>query len=448
MNYFDLLGLSREPFSSSPDPAFFYESANHVQCLHRLEIAIRLRRGLNVCLGEIGTGKTTLCRTLIQHLDRDKNIVTRLILDPYFTTGLEFLNTLHASFLGRAPSEGTSQWEVTEAIKKYLFHEGLEKNKTVALIVDEGQKLCLDCLEVLRELLNYETNDAKLLQVVIFAQNEFEATLAQRPNFRDRVNEFCRLGPLGFRETKALIRHRLQLAGTTRELFTRPAYKAMYRASQGHPRKIMHLGHKVLMSLIMNNSSRASRGVVVACAKAQGYIPRKTSRLAWLLGLLALTLAVGAPIALLDKEKNNQEPIHALSRQTWPVQRAEETPATPESAAENEASQPAPLSIPGPEAESDISGHVETADIFFAQIGSFQVESNARALASEFKSKAYPAEVKKILRGDQLWFLVTVQAFAEKSHAVAWTASFKEREQRDALVVELSEDGYRVVSHQ
>ena len=98
MEYFKLLQLDREPFSNSPDPGFFYESAQHKDCIQKLEIALRLRRGLNVVTGEVGTGKTTLCRQLIRRFDQDLDCETHLVLDPSFKTPLEFLVTVAGMF--------------------------------------------------------------------------------------------------------------------------------------------------------------------------------------------------------------------------------------------------------------------------------------------------------------------------------------------------------------
>ena len=93
MDYFKILNMTKEPFSNSPDPAFFFQSQQHVQILQKLELAIRLRRGLNVVVGHVGTGKTTLCRQLIRRFDGDPKVETHLILDSHMNTPLEFLTT-------------------------------------------------------------------------------------------------------------------------------------------------------------------------------------------------------------------------------------------------------------------------------------------------------------------------------------------------------------------
>ena len=151
MEYFSLLHLNREPFSNSPDPEFFFDSRQHTACLQNLELAIRLRQGLNVVLGEVGTGKTTLCRQLIRRLDDGgEKIALFLILDPEFNTPREFLAHLTALFAIPAMADDATEREIKEALKDYLFAQGVSEERIIVLIIDEGQKLPGFCLETLR----------------------------------------------------------------------------------------------------------------------------------------------------------------------------------------------------------------------------------------------------------------------------------------------------------
>ena len=240
MDYFEILNLNREPFSNSPEPEFFYQSPQHLGCLQKLELAIRLHRGLNVVMGNVGTGKTTLCRELLIRFaqsEEDRNEVEiHLLLDPAIGTPREFLATVATAFGISGAAAAESEWQLKEGIKQHLFRMGVDEKKTVVLIVDEGQKLPDFGLEILREFLNYETNECKLLQIVIFAQNEFEETLRQHPNFADRVNQFISLKPLNFRETRQMIAFRIaQASGAERppRLFTWPG---LLGRLQGHGR--------------------------------------------------------------------------------------------------------------------------------------------------------------------------------------------------------------------
>jgi len=294
MDYFELLNLRKEPFSNSPDPDFFYPSPEHIRCLQKLELAVRLRRGLNVVVGKIGTGKTTLCRHLIREFSADESLETHLILDPDFHTPTELLASLAEFFnLPIHLQAEDSKWQIKESIKNYLFEKGVEEEKTVILIIDEGQKIPSSCLEILRELLNYETNEHKLLQIIIFAQEEFRQTLAEHPSFSDRINFYHVLAPLSFRETRNLLQFRLNQAKDGYKepnFFTPLGMLALYRATEGYPRRIIHLSHRVLLTLIIQNRTRAGWSLVRWCSKMSH--PREPLQTRWGLAPPVLVLLV------------------------------------------------------------------------------------------------------------------------------------------------------------
>jgi len=270
MDYFQLLRLNKEPFSNSPDPAFFYPSKQHESCLQKLEIAIRLKRGLNVIIGDVGTGKTTLCRHIVRKFADDTDVQMHLVLDPGFKNAHEFLSEIARLFGLIKEEDHLDEWTIKERIKKYLYAEGVDHQKTIAIIIDEGQKIPYFCLELLREFLNYETNEHKLLQIVIFAQQEFKSILTEHANFSDRVNICHELEPLGFYDTVRKIQFRLNKASegrATPNIFTWPAFWAVYVATRGYPRKILHLCHLVLLGLIIQNKTRANYFLVRACIK-------------------------------------------------------------------------------------------------------------------------------------------------------------------------------------
>lgn len=250
MSYYQALGLVREPFSNSPDPDLLYRSPSHLECLQHMEIAVRLRRGLNVVLGEVGTGKTTLGRELARLLATDPDIEVHFIDDPYHASPVEFLAALTRLFgLDPAPFGGDAG-ALREAVKEALSARGQDGKHLVALIVDEGQKITPACLELLRELLNFETNTHKLLQIVIFAQNEFEDVLAGRPNLEDRVNFRYHLLPLNRKQTRRMVETRLALCaaeGQAPALFTAAALRRIHRLTGGYPRKIVRLCHLAML---------------------------------------------------------------------------------------------------------------------------------------------------------------------------------------------------------
>ncbi len=253
MSYFKVLELEKEPFSTSPDPEFLYHSTSHETALKRLEIAIRLRRGLCLMLGDVGTGKTTLSRTLLQAFENDQDYIFHMILDPSFKTEFQFLYTLVKMF-GITP-EFKSTLDLKEAIEKYLYQKGVEEDKTVVLLVDEAQKITPESLEVLRTLLNYETNEYKLLQLVIMAQTEFLARVKKINNFMDRIALKYTINPLDEAETRQMINFRLKQAGyrKSNSLFDNEAIKLIYEYSQGYPRKISMICHDAIEALVMND---------------------------------------------------------------------------------------------------------------------------------------------------------------------------------------------------
>jgi general secretion pathway protein A len=271
MNYYELLGLEREPFSSSPDPAFFYLSDDYRECLQRLEISIRLRRGLNIILGEVGTGKTTLSRVLYRMFEREgRDFIFHFVLDPSFPTDFQFFNSLVTLF-GITPS-GRSTFDYKEAIQNYLFQKAVEDGRIIVLLIDEGQKLSVPHLEILRNLLNFETNEYKLLQLLIFAQMEFSDRVKGVENFLDRVNMKYVFRPLNETNTRKMIEFRLRIAGLNsgRSPFTDDAYMAIYMETLGYPRKIINLCHHALLTMLIKERESIDGELIRITAKAKG----------------------------------------------------------------------------------------------------------------------------------------------------------------------------------
>ncbi|MEK6714712.1 MAG: AAA family ATPase [Candidatus Omnitrophota bacterium] len=274
MSYYKVLGLEKEPFSTSPDPEFFYHANSHNTALKRLEIAIRLRRGLCLILGDVGTGKTTLSRTLLQAFKDDNDFIFHMILDPSFKSEFQFLLTLVKMFGIEPPFRSTLDFK--EALEKYLFQKGVEENKTIILLIDEGQKITQENLEVLRTLLNYETNEYKLLQLVIMAQVEVLPRIKRIRNFMDRVALKYTINPLDELETKEMLEFRLRQAGykSPKMLFTDDAIRLIYQHTQGYPRKISMFAHDALEALVMRDALVVDSDTVLSLiGERQAYEP-------------------------------------------------------------------------------------------------------------------------------------------------------------------------------
>jgi general secretion pathway protein A len=263
-NYCELLGLTREPFSMAPDPDFFYHSKQHQECLNRLEISLRLNSGLSVVAGGVGTGKTTISRVLLDRFTDHKGDFTFfLILNPTWRNNQEFLVHLKKMFVIR--DESNLVTDMMNQIEHFLIDYITKYNKRIVLVIDEGQKMVPNQLEIVRSLLNFETNSMKLIQFTIFAQPEFIDTLNTMENLKNRITYLFKIKNIDERETRGLIDHRLKIAGLTdgRELFTENAKNLIYKYTKGFPRKIIITCHNLLVEMFMTGKLKVDSNLVM-----------------------------------------------------------------------------------------------------------------------------------------------------------------------------------------
>ncbi len=237
--YQDYFGLSDKPFSETPDPHFLFLSERHREGLAHLEYNILDGKGFSVLVGEVGTGKTTLCRALIDRLDAEKVIVVHII-----HTNLDFSEFLQevVEELGIS-SRGKQKWDLLKALNHYLI-EAYSQNRKVVLIVDEAQNLKPSVLEGIRMLSNLETPREKLIQIVFVGQPELMKHI-QRPDMlqlKQRIAGSYILGPLTRKETHGFIVSRMNRVQTKPSLrFTPEALDLVYQLSKGIPRLINFL---------------------------------------------------------------------------------------------------------------------------------------------------------------------------------------------------------------
>lgn len=264
MSYYRVLGFDKEPFSTSPDPEFFYSSREHERALTNVLIELRLRRGLSVVLGDVGTGKTTLSRKLVQDLKSREDCLFHILLDPSFEDRSTFMRSLVKNFGVLDTPATASVTEMREALEGFLFQKGVVEKKTVILVIDEAQKLNETSLESLRVLLNYETNQYKLLQLVLLGQTEIMTTLRAMPNFIDRISFKTVLNPLGFEEMREMILFRLRQAGykSKMDLFLDDALQEIHRFTGGYPRQVTMVCHRALKSMLLQNKFVVDTAVV------------------------------------------------------------------------------------------------------------------------------------------------------------------------------------------
>ena len=268
MDLYSALGLAQEPFSTTADPAFMYASKEHREALLRLQLSLRQRRGLNVVIGDIGVGKTTLCRKLYDEISREEGYQIRIIDDPSFRSEFQFMGYLLQAF--GVERKGRSGYDFKERFRNFLL-ERAEAGETLILLVDEGQILAPPILEMIRMFLNFETDKYKLLQLVIFAQLELLEKLRERRNFLDRIALRYILNPLQEFEVTEMVRFRLEVAGWTgeRPLFTDEAVHAIYEATGGLPRPITMLCHNALEYLVLNEREVVDPEVVERCVERE-----------------------------------------------------------------------------------------------------------------------------------------------------------------------------------
>ena len=266
MSYYRVLGLDREPFSTSPDPAFLYQSPQYRETLASLIVEFRLKRGLSVVLGDIGMGKTTLGRKLIQLLRERTGFVFHMILDPTYPSEELFFADLTRTLAIDLPSPHPTLVDYRDALERFLFRKGVEERQTVVLVIDEAHKLNALSLEALRVLLNYETNEVKLLQLVLLGQMELLPIVMHIPNLVDRISLKCTLKPLNVLETREMIEFRLQEAGyrSRLPLFDAGAIDRIYEHTGGYPRRIAMVCHQALRAVVTHHGRTVDRACIEA----------------------------------------------------------------------------------------------------------------------------------------------------------------------------------------
>jgi len=274
--YEDYYGFVQPPFSLTPDPRFLYRSESHDLALQQVWQAIRRKEGFIVLTGDIGTGKTTLCRTLLEQFDQ--TTFTALILNPFLSVE-ELLREVLLSF-GVVSKDALKSGRLATASKHELvrtLHDFLLSlvplHGSAVLIIDEAQHLSTDVLEEIRVLSNLETNDQKLLQVVIVGQLNLLDILhkAELRQLDQRISIRCSLKALTREEVEAYVTHRLWVArGSTSVTFTPKAFDLVHTLSGGVPRMINLLCDRSLMVGCERQTSRISEEHVVAAAAQLG----------------------------------------------------------------------------------------------------------------------------------------------------------------------------------
>jgi len=345
--YLDYFGFTQAPFSITPDPGFLFLSHDHKEAFAHLLYGVGDTGGFVQLTGEVGTGKTTLCRYLLENTPEEIDVA--LILNPR-QSALELVASICDELAVDYPRDGDSIKALIDRLNAHLLDRHSQGRRTV-LVIDEAQNLSVDVLEQIRLLTNLETTRHKLLQILLIGQPELQAIM-DRPELRQldqRITARYHLTPLSLTETIAYISHRLDVAGCQKKLFTKSALKQIYRRSQGVPRLINIICDRALLGAYAEHAAHITPRLVKQAdheIKGKPATSRAIARWAWVLPALALLVFGGGwaytqwpfeKAAPLQAQVGNSPPSNNNST-TQPAQ----PPSTPLPAEKDETVTPVP----------------------------------------------------------------------------------------------------------
>jgi MSHA biogenesis protein MshM len=287
--YQSYFGLQELPFGITPDTSYAYACASHQEALNTLLVAVRNGEGFIKITGEVGTGKTLLCRRFLATLD--DSFATAYIPNPYLeprTLLLALAEELHVDLAVEA-----DQYHLLKGLSTALL-DLARQGKSAVVCLDEAQAMPIESLEALRLLTNLETEKRKLLQVVLFGQPELDDKLARTSvrQLRQRITFQCRLGELGRNELHSYLAHRLRVAGYRgNPIFAGSAVRALHRASGGIPRLVNVIAHKAMLLAY----GKGNRQVFAQHVReAAGDTPAVKRKRWWRLGFATLLASIGS----------------------------------------------------------------------------------------------------------------------------------------------------------
>ncbi|MFO0336732.1 MAG: ExeA family protein, partial [Pseudomonadota bacterium] len=258
--YTRFFGLAEKPFAITPDPRYLYLSERHAEALAHLLYGIDDAGGFVQLTGEVGTGKTTMVRSLLAQVPAHADVA--LVLNPRVTP-LEFLNLVLDELHVPVDDVRGSVKGLVDRLNAFLL-DAHARGRRVVVIVDEAQQLATDVLEQVRLLTNLETETRKLLQIILVGQPELREVLARNDlrQLAQRITGRYHLDPLTRPETAAYVRHRLQVAGATTEIFTPPALAELHRLSSGIPRIVNVIADRALLGAYTAEQHRVTPALV------------------------------------------------------------------------------------------------------------------------------------------------------------------------------------------
>ncbi len=262
--YNEYFGFKEAPFSIAPDPRYLYMTAQHREALAHLVFGLNSEGGCILLTGEVGTGKTTICRCLLEQIPDQANVA--LVLNPKVSE-IELLETICDELKISYPDSNNSVKTYTDRIYQFLIESNRKNEKTV-LIIDEAQNLSSKVLEQLRLLTNLETNQRKLLQIIILGQPELLDILARTEmrQLAQRITARFHLQPLTRNEVKAYVSHRLAVAGQNIQLFPENSIKLLFKLSNGVPRLINILCDRALLGAYVESQHAVNPPIIKKAA--------------------------------------------------------------------------------------------------------------------------------------------------------------------------------------
>jgi general secretion pathway protein A len=315
--YWEYFGFEENPFSISPDPRYLYMSKRHQEALAHLVYGIGEAGGFVLLSGEVGTGKTTICRSLIEQLPDTVDLA--FVLNPRLNE-VELLATICDEMGVAYPPENPTLKVLVDRLNEHLL-DAHARGRQPVLIIDEAQNLSPDVLEQIRLLTNLETTKRKLLQIFLIGQPELKALL-KRQGLRQldqRITARYHLTPLTLNETAAYIRHRLQVGGNTEDIFGPSAVRAVFRLSRGVPRLINTLCDRCLLGAYAENKRKVdARLVESASTEVLGL--RGAAHRGWMMAG-SLVAGIAAAVAFMLIDPLDQNLMHYLPHPTdWQAQ--------------------------------------------------------------------------------------------------------------------------------
>lgn len=287
--------LRENPFALTPDPRFLFLSHRHKEALAHLLYGMGERGGFVLLTGEVGTGKTTLCRSTLEQAPHGVDVA--LILNPKQTAG-ELVASVCDELQISYPQGTVSIKVLVDLLNRHLLATHAEGRRTV-LIIDEAQNLSTEVLEQIRLLTNLETTTQKLLQILLIGQPELQALMA-RPELRQlsqRVTARYHLKPLFLEDTKAYIQHRLEVGGCDRRLFTKGALRLVHKLSGGVPRLINIICDRALLGAYAKQQEIVNRRLVLR-AGAEVLGKKEPVRYRWIAGWTATVVVIALLVAV------------------------------------------------------------------------------------------------------------------------------------------------------